>query len=286
MSVGLKYLALVGSTLLVFANFVACGAQMYQVSMRGDHDSTRSHPDAHDPKSNRYGLHASHGWIRLPIRFKVGSKMEDKQINGLRQAMQSWESAVGRKLFDFGGVHVNVEGDSFPDLFSSLSDGTNGNYLDHDWLKTQKADVILATTIWQNAPGDDETIETADIRYNLQHYVLGDALEMRKSDTREVVDMESLALHELGHLLGLTHIEADVDGQSIMNPTLYVGEGLINRRLSAGDVERVQKIYGCQGKACDIESTVRKISRIKSGDDSDSGLDELDKETDETTRTN
>lgn len=281
MSVGLKYIALVGSTLLIFTNFVACGAQMYQVSMRGDHDTKRSHPDAHNPKSNRYGLHASHGWVQLPIRFKVGSKMDSGQIKGLRNAMTSWESAVGKKLFEFGGVHQNVEGDSFPDLFSSLTDRVNGNYLDHDWLKTKKDDIILATTIWQNSARDDESIETADIRYNLQHYVLGDALEMRKKDTREVVDMESLALHELGHLLGLTHIEVDVDSQSIMNPVLYVGEGLINRRLSVGDLERVQRIYGCQGSACDLEKTVQKISRLKTDEPP---ADETVGE--ETTRTN
>ena len=282
MSVGLKYIALVGSTLLIFTNFVACGAQMYQVSMRGDHDTQRSHPDAHNPKSNRYGLHASHGWVQLPIRFKVGSKMDRGQINGLRNAMTSWESAVGKKLFEFGGVHQNVEGDSFPDLFSSLTDRVNGNYLDHDWLKTKKDDGILATTIWQNSAGDDESIETADIRYNLQHYVLGDALEMRKKDTREVVDMESLALHELGHLLGLTHIEADVDSQSIMNPVLYVGEGLINRRLSVGDLERVQRIYGCDGSACDVEKTVQKISRLNTQEEQPEDEDVGE----ETTRTN
>jgi hypothetical protein len=44
-----------------------------------------------------------------------------------------------------------------------------------------------------------------------------------------------------------------------MNPSIMIGEGLANRYLSQGDVERIQKIYGCLGSACDIEATTRLI---------------------------
>ena len=263
MSVGLRYGALVGCTLFVFTNFVACGAQMYQVSMRGDHDTTRAHPGSTDPRSPQFGLHAPNGWATLPIDFKVGNSMNPDQVTGLKNAIRSWELAVGKKLFRFSGVHGGVDGDSFPDLYSSLRDQINGEYIDADWDKTAKGSQVLATTIWNTSAADDFTIDTADIRYNSQHYILGDALTLRSSQTREVVDMESLALHELGHLLGLSHVPKSNDSSSIMNPQLFIGEGLVNRRLSSGDLRRVQQIYGCEGEACDITTTVMRISKLK-----------------------
>ena len=107
-------------------------------------------------------------------------------------------------------------------------------------------------------------ITTADIRFNFQHYNIGDSFSLIQNDERVVVDMESLALHELGHLLGLAHITAESDPYSIMNPSLLIGEGLSNRKVSRGDIERMQKIYGCAGVACDIDQTFLALERSSS----------------------
>jgi predicted Zn-dependent protease len=89
--------------------------------------------------------------------------------------------------------------------------------------------------------------------------LLGDSLQLTATESKEVVDMQSLALHELGHLLGLTHVESDIDQLSVMNPNLFIGEGLTTRKLSRGDVLRIQQIYGCDGEACDIDAVMEKI---------------------------
>ena len=78
--------------------------------------------------------------------------------------------------------------------------------------------------------------------------------------------MESLALHELGHLLGLSHVPADTDPYSIMNPTLYIGEGLANRKISKDDIELIQRVYGCEGDSCDVDALFAEMeqkSRIR-----------------------
>ena len=51
-------------------------------------------------------------------------------------------------MFAYLGTHSDTNGDSFDDLFSSLNDNVNGNYMDDDWAKTEKPDYVLATTIW------------------------------------------------------------------------------------------------------------------------------------------
>lgn len=255
---GLKYGFALVAMISVFNGFVACGAQMYKVSLEDDHGSRLDGRKdfAAETRTLPYGLHAPGGWVKLPIQFKIGTDLTPDQLRGLQRAMATWEGAVGKKLFSYQGIHSGTTGDSFPDLYSSLNDQINGNYLDEHWDKTGKSPVVLATTIWDNEPNNPDKILTADIRFNSDYYSIGDSLTTKSDGQREVVDMQTLALHELGHLLGLAHIDANVDSQSIMNPSVFIGEGLANRRLSKGDLQRIQKIYGCEGDSCNIEKTV------------------------------
>ena len=263
-SLALKYGTIVGTTVVLFTNFVACGAQMYQVSLRDDHNPAQVVEGSDNPDSQNFGLHAPGGWDKLPIRFRTGFKVENDQLSGLQNAMKTWEMAIGRPLFVYEGVHSNVDGDNFPDLYSSLKDSINGTYLDFAWQKTGKSKEVIATTIWSNNAANASQIDSADIRFNEEEYVIGDGFSLKKRDTREVVDMQTLALHELGHLLGLSHVEATNDGSSIMNPKVYIGEGLTSRSLSRGDLERIQKIYKCQGSSCDLDKTAQQISMLAS----------------------
>lgn len=255
-----KYGVMFAITVFVFANFIACGARMYKVSLVEDHDARSIPRHAHDPESKYFGIHAVDGWKELPIHFKVSYELNEQQIEGLKRAMETWEIAVGKKLFVFEGVH-KLSGDSFNDLYSSLTDNINGHYLDSDWQKTGKSQMVLATTIWSNDNNNTDQITTADIRFNSQYYLIGNSykIDQRPNDAREIVDMESLALHELGHLLGLSHIKETEDPNSIMNPSLYIGEGLTSRSLSRGDIERMQRIYSCEDSACDIDTVLTKL---------------------------
>lgn len=261
-SLGLRYTIISASILMVFINFVACGAQLFKVSMAGDYETKHVSPDAYDSSSSWFGIHAPKGWKTVPIQFKLGKGISAEQYRGLSAAMNTWELATGKKLFHYDGLHEGVTGNSFPDLYSSLEDKINGHYLDDNWLKTGKPQIVLATTIWDNDARDTQAIETADIRFNSNFYIIGDSFTAKSLENLEVVDMQTLALHELGHLLGLAHVSQEADSQSIMNPSLYIGEGLANRRLSVGDIERIHKIYGCEGDSCDVELTVAKIEEL------------------------
>lgn len=259
-NIAVKYTTIVLSTLFAFANFIACGAQRYQVSLEEDHDPSQVSEASKNPDSALFGIHSVSGWSELPIRFKVSSGMDQEQLKGLACAMGVWEKAVGKKLFQFEGKDSKV-GDSFDDLYSSLSDSTNGHYFDLNWQKTGKSELVLATTIWDNQLHDRQVISNADIRYNEEHYLIGDsyAITLPENESREVCDMCTLAIHELGHLLGLSHVPEEHDPHSIMNPSIYIGEGLANRIISPGDIERIQKIYGCEGEACDADDFIEGV---------------------------
>lgn len=263
-SVVFRYLLIVCCMMLLFVNFVACGAAFYAANLKDDIHPGIS-PESENVNSPRFGIHAVEGWKQLPIQFRVGKSFSHERLQGLENAMKTWEMVVGRTLFAFVGEHSGVDGDSFPNLYGSLQDGVNGEYTDFDWTKMlaeNKKKETLATTIWLNPEGNNEAISTSDMRLNGQYYVFGDGLHLTSKDEREVVDMQTLALHELGHMLGLTHIASDIDSKSIMNPKVYIGSGLSNRMLSKGDIARVQKIYGCIGAACNIDTTIAKLAMV------------------------
>ncbi len=183
----------------------------------------------------------------------------------LSYAMRVWEIAVGRKLFSYQGEEGR-SGDEFESLDDSLEDNSNGHFLNAIWSKTGKSRQVLATTVWENTDAGGRTMRTSDIRYNVEYYLLGDSLSLKATEEKEVADLISLSIHEIGHFLGLAHIDASVDRDSIMNPYLYIGEGLISRRLSEGDVERIQKIYSCAGEACDVNNVLDEVDALTYSD--------------------
>lgn len=246
---------------LAFGQFIACGSQLYKVNVAEDFDDRKAamgNPEVNDPTSSKYGIHSPYGWQSLPIPFRFGELLDEQQKLHLLAAIKVWEWAVGKQLFAYQGTHNDVSADTFEDLYSSLDDDVNGNYMERNWAKTGKPDFVIATTVWHNSGATGE-IEHSDIHFNEDFYVIGDSLLLSSEDDRQVVDMQSLALHELGHLLGLAHIDEEVDDLSVMNPTLFIGEGLTYRLLSKSDIERIQTVYGCEGEACDIDHLVEQM---------------------------
>jgi hypothetical protein len=240
----LTYAAMVGVVFSTLGGYVACGAQTYRVPVDQDQDR-RAKAASNGAESNLVGIHSSKGWSkRLPIHFKVSSELSEPHVTQLRKAMQTWEAAVGLPLFQFDGAEAR-RGTDFSSLYAPLDDSTNSHYLDTQWSRmTGKPKNVLASCLWENDPKDPEQIAKSDIRYNTEYYLFGDSIVDFSQGERTIVDLESLALHELGHLLGLSHIDTDEDRYSVMNPSLFIGEGMITRDLSRSDIERIRSIYG------------------------------------------
>ena len=179
---------------------------------------------------------------QIPITVRRGNSLPDREWGMIKKAMTSWSTASGRELFSLIEEPEDRDGNAFPNLDAPLGDKINSNYFETStWTaRTGKESGVLATTVFQNTGTGPE----ADIRYNNEHYNYGDANSDKTIGTRYVADIETVALHELGHLLSLAHIEETVDATSAMKATIEVGPNKTKRILSTGDSARIKALHG------------------------------------------
>lgn len=113
--------------------------------------------------------------------------------------------------------------------FSTLDDGVSGIYKQNDWGDISSTS--LAECVVETSGG---YIINSDIHFNYANFTFA------TTDTFPgwQFDLESVALHEMGHFLGLSHSENPED---VMYPS--IASGIKKRSLSSGDIEAVLLKY-------------------------------------------
>lgn len=150
----------------------------------------------------------------IPAHFIITSTVPTKYDEAILKAAATWNE---RKRMTLIEVHRN---DDYPT--SAANDGTNGIYFLSAWDSGESKEQGRTAIKW-----DLSKIRDADIKINGQnfkYYLEGD------KETAGKISIESLMLHEMGHALGLKHIEEEA---SSMQPTLATAKS----RNTPGDVD-------------------------------------------------
>jgi hypothetical protein len=146
-----------------------------------------------------------------PIKIYFDKSFPKENYGDVSAAVATWERAIGRKVFDLQIVPLSKSKPS--------QDGKSVIYWIKNWdpkLKTQQAN----TTIYW----DGSRVTEADIRFNATYF--------------KHLDIQSLALHELGHVLGLKHDDSE---PSVMAASL--NPGFERRNLYPADLDHLQLEY-------------------------------------------
>lgn len=179
---------------------------------------------------NVYGERLS--WKKnLPIQIYVHQSFPRQNLPALYEALSVWENALGKKAFQ-------VMSENMPGPLEPREDRRSVIYWMNNWEPNMQ-DEQARTTVYHIG---NELVE-ADIRINALHQVPGGGVEgfnfyldtVSKSGD---VHLESLLIHELGHVLGLKHND---EGNSVMDTHLSAGQKRVG--LTSADTRSLQCEY-------------------------------------------
>ncbi|MGE0174372.1 MAG: matrixin family metalloprotease [Oligoflexales bacterium] len=182
------------------------------------------------PINGRYSL--------LPIEFYIDQEATTEQQLAIESAAQSWNNAVGFDLLRTSGLRENPLKSNPTDPFLLLNDGAIGVWFANDWSWMENSENAAGTTLWCFTHEESE-IGASDIYLNADENILGNFLKAPELEGLHV-DTESLALHEFGHLLGLSHTTEEWDPNSVMHPVL---PPFAKRQLTDKDIAIVRALY-------------------------------------------
>lgn len=129
---------------------------------------------------------------QVPIGFDLHQSVPSRHILAIEAAAEEWKRRLGRELFN-----IRLTGVAGADEPSK--DGVSMIYWLNHWEADRGTEQARTTVYWTG-----NRIYEADIRVNGANFLFydGDGTEAFSG-----VDVTSLLVHELGHVLGLAHIE-------------------------------------------------------------------------------
>jgi len=185
---------------------------------------------AKKPKSQCYGFLARGlAWKELPITCVVHPDlMALTASDPISSAFETWDEAVGENLFS------ECMPDSAATWDGDKPDGRN-EFVFEDYPEEGVIGVAVVWGYFSGPPAKREIIEF-DVLFDTD-FEWGNA-----AINSEVMDLQNIATHEIGHGLGL----ADMYESVCIEVTMYgySGEGDIEKRtLEPADVKGLQKLY-------------------------------------------
>lgn len=153
----------------------------------------------------------------LPVRLFVHSSVPVEAYAAIDRAITDYNTRVGKGEELFKIVTRGASGDLNPDR-----DGYSMIYWYKTWDPNKPTEQARTTIYWTG-----NQIFEADLRINAKNFDYHYSEDTKFAD----VDLESLLVHEFGHMLGLAHNSAP---GSVMNPTLNDGQ----ERRSLGDPDK------------------------------------------------
>ncbi|MEZ0393176.1 MAG: matrixin family metalloprotease [Pseudobdellovibrionaceae bacterium] len=156
-----------------------------------------------------------------PVPLYVHTSFPPQMLPALQAAIDHWQSVIGRPVFRIAQTGYQSSG--------PRQDGVNVIYWMQNWEAEKATEQARTSVYWV---GDQ--IREADVRLNNKNF----NFYLGQSGSSKDVHMESLLVHELGHVLGLKHKD---DSQSVMGT--YLSGGTIRTAISPADRDNIKCEY-------------------------------------------
>ncbi len=174
--------------LLLFCGLVYLASCQDKLNLEEESMLGKAAEDSCGFVQNSYGARVS--WKNnIPVTVLVESEFAKEFYNAAVSAAEVWNSTTGKKLL----VIEKMSADASPNPAQDLNSGL---YWRTSWAKDKAIQQAITTIFYKT-----NSISEADIKINAQDF---DFYLETPNSLREV-HMESLLIHEFGHLLGLKH---------------------------------------------------------------------------------
>lgn len=170
---------------------------------------------------NSFGQRVS--WnSKVPVKVFIHESVPQEFFGAIEAAMKKWDNALAsRPLFVLGGI---VNGPNHP-----VQDDATIIYWKEDWTGDKVGEQARTTVFWK-----ENQIKEADIQVNARDFHFA----WQEGPVNGAVDIESLLVHELGHVLGLAHSKGPA---SVMATRL--SSGTLRRVPSKTDLDSLRCEY-------------------------------------------
>jgi hypothetical protein len=155
----------------------------------------------------------------IPIHIYVHESFPSAHLPALRAAMAQWEKVLGRPIVRDAGF---IAGENL-----AARDGVSGVYWMDTWESDKTGEQARTTIYWEG-----NRIKEADIKVNAKNF------KYSATPDASSVDIESLMVHELGHVFGLQH---NTQSGSVM--ALVLDNGQLRREPAPADVASMKCEY-------------------------------------------
>lgn len=169
---------------------------------------------------NVYGQRIS--WKgKFPVPIYIHSSVPEQFIPVIESSFRVWEESAGKQLFYIAGISGGPN--------EPRRDGVNTIYWMNTWESNRSQEQARTSVYWE---GDE--IRESDMRINAKDFTFYDQVPVDGKD----VHLESLIVHELGHVLGLKH----QDGASSVMAT-YLQSSTVRTTLTNNDLNSIRCEY-------------------------------------------
>ena len=157
-----------------------------------------------------------------PIHLAMHTSIPEEYRGAILSSADKWNKVLGRKM-----IVIDEALNQGPNVASK--DGQSVIYMSSTWEAEKPSEQGRTSIYWVG-----DRIREADIKLNAQNF----QFYWQKSSETQGVNIEALVMHEMGHVLGLKHKDAE---SSVMQT--YLASNSDRTTIGETDVEAIKCEY-------------------------------------------